>query len=481
MNRVFAIFILMFLLVASFGCSGSEENNSGTGDADSDGDGDGDSDSDGDGDSDSDGDSDIDGDADSDGDTDGDADDQCADFPWDVGTKPINLLVLLDRSKSMQNYTVDDGSTYAEVVQAAIDAIVLQHTQSGIINFALNVFPSPEMCDAEYGSQPAAQQAPEIQCQAASQFVKAENPFDPPMVPFAETIALDTYTAIQSVLGEVGNCGGTPMSRSLQWAKAYLDSLSLENDTYVLLATDGAPGCNPNIDFTNSDECKSASANPDVVPASPEMCLDDHDTARAVYELAQGGYKTFVVGVGKDVEVFSDVMDVIAYWGTHAATDEPDFNVIPDAPDGGTWYYPAGDAATLAAALEDVTNEAISCVYQVEWAGVPDVDPETSKEILKSCSKMRVFGLPAGGGDKVDIGYMEDCSDEDPESGKLGWTWEELEGKSWDEVKELNDTGACTNVKLCNKTCNKLKTKQGQKEWDGISATFGCQPIVIVE
>lgn len=464
-------FILVFILVLAFlgnGCEGDDGVQGSGGDADADADGDTDSDSDSD--------SDSDGDSDSDSDADGD---ECVDFPWEVETKPINLLVLLDRSKSMENYTVaGTDKSYGEVVQGAIDYIVKQHTESGIVNFALNVFPSPDMCTAEYGNLDSGFDT-RILCQAASNYQGEESAFAPPLVPFAETISTDTYDTIHTALGEVGYCGGTPISKSLLWAHVYLDSLNLENETYVLLATDGAPGCNFGLELP----CDSASTTLDA--EAPEQCLDDHDSARAVYQLAAAGYRTFVVGVGADVAAFSDVMNIIAYWGGgHIPTTEPDYDIIPSAP-GGTWYYPANDAATVSSALEEVTNEAISCVYNVDWQSIPEKDPKTGFTVFKSCDQMRVFGVSVETDDKIELTYMESCSDENPNAAderlRIGWTWDELEGTSWKDIEAVGDTSKCVGVKLCNNACTQLKMRKGVKHWSGISASFGCRPIIVVE
>jgi len=444
-------------------------------------DGDSDSDSDSDADSDSDGDSDS--DTDSDSDADGDSDmEECADFPWTVNVNPINLLVLLDRSKSMERYTVaGTEDSYAAVVQTAIEAVVQQHTSSGLINFALNVFPSPEMCSPSYGEKDPADQLAAITCQAASQFVNLDNPWDEPLVPFAETITLDTYDTIAEVLDAVGNCGGTPITKSLQWAKAYLDSLALENDTYVLLATDGAPSCSFSLDLP----CEPSAEG--MTPEASVQCLDDLDATHAAFDLAAGGYRVFVVGVGADVAAFSDVMDAIAYWGGgFAMGGESDiYDFVPPA-DRDNWYYPAQDAAAIGLALEDVTNDALSCVYDVDWAGIPPTDEATGKAVYKACHQVRIFGNPEGADETVSLTYMARCDEEDPlaedENLHFGWTWAELEGSTWQEVIEVgSDTAQCVGVRLCPNACSKLETHAGAKEWENVSASFGCQPVVIIE
>jgi hypothetical protein len=479
MNHLYGFILFGFLMaVSGLACENSEgsKNNGSTSS------GDADTDTDTDTDADTDGDTDTDSDSDSDGDYDSDTNPaECVDFPWNVEVKPINLLVLLDRSKSMEKYPADAEKKYADVVQEAIETIVEQNTKSEIINFALNVFPAPDMCDVEYGNRDPEDQDFTITCQAASQFTSADMRYNDPLVPFAPTITMDTYDKIKEVLDTVGNCGGTPISKTLQWAKAYLESQQFENETYVLLATDGAPGCNFNLDWK---ECETATVG---IPATDSvMCLDDRDSAHAVYELAGAGFKTLVVGVGKDVAEFSEVMDVIAYWGIHVPTgNESDFYDIPAPPGGGNWYYPAADADTLSGVFEDVINETVSCVFDVDWAEIPAVDPNTKFDVIKSCSQMRVFGVPAESGDKLEVTYMESCGDENPNSAdarsQLGWTWAEHEGESWGKIEEITDTAKCVRVKLCQNACSKLKMQHGVKEWDAVSASFGCRPIIFVE
>jgi len=60
--------------------------------------------------------------------------------------------------------------------------------------------------------------------------------------------------------------------------------------------------------------------------------------------------------------------------------------------------------------------------------------------------------------------------------------WETTtEGKSWEKVEEIGeDVTQCTGVKLCPNACSQLKTIQGVKAWDGVSASFGCKPVIVV-
>ena len=120
------------------------------------------------------------------------------------------------------------------------------------------------------------------------------------------------------------------------------------------------------------------------------------------------------------------------------------------------------------------------------WGDVPEFDTDVQQEVVKSCTQTRVFGAMPGSEEKLEITYMESCENEDPQSDnenmRIGWTWKELEGTSWEDLEALKkDTSNCNVIKLCENACNKLKTKLGVKEWTGTSASFGCSPIIEVE
>jgi|LSQX01.2.fsa_nt_gb hypothetical protein len=388
------------------------------------------------------------------------SDDKCADIAWDVETKPINLMVLLDRSLSMQNYKIGDA-TYAEVVRDAIEKIVSDHAEAGLIDFGLAVFPSPE-CPAIVDGKPDG-------LTLAEQCSPADENYGQPMVPFGTP---DVYDAFVDVLGTVGQCGGTPICDSLEWLNAYLAELDTSNDTYVLLATDGAPNCAFGDGVPHG--CRNTTTDP---LADKTQCLDDLCSYNAAAKLASAGFKTFVIGVGEEVKDYVDVMDAIAYYGAGGLESLAN---IPTPTATNNWYYPADNADELGDALVKITNSAISCEYTVEWNTVPDVVPETGQDVVKSCSDINVKGIPVDAdAGLVPLSYMADCSAE--EDGQFGWYWAQMEGQTFEEVKKnKRDLDTCTTLRLCPKACDMVKVVDGARQWQSVTAQFGCATIVII-
>ncbi|MBN2343867.1 MAG: hypothetical protein JXX29_17455 [Deltaproteobacteria bacterium] len=402
--------------------------------------------------------------------------DECADINWDVALKSVNILVLLDRSKSMFDWHMpaDGTDTYATVVRQAVEYIVQQNTNAGTINFALNVFPSAAECtDPETGMVSSM----DVQCQPASRyFPETASSSDAPLVEFArdtddELVVSDaTVSLIESALGSVNQCGGTPVSKSLAWALYYLEAEQMPaEDTYVILATDGAPNCNSDNDTST---CRTTDGGTALLG---EQCLDDAAAYDAAKALRAAGYKTFVIGVGDaaqdDAAIFDEVMNGLAYFG---ATVTPEDSV----PDSGTpYYYSAASPETLDAALEEITNEVVDCEYAVDWLSVPA--EWEGNPVNKNCADVRLLGVDAQTDVEVEIGYTEDCTKIAGDA--LAWYWVETPGVPLEDIEALgNDYSQCANIQLCPTACANLTAKGGQpRVWSGVSAKFGCQPVVV--
>jgi hypothetical protein len=428
------------------------KDSGGGGTLDTDADTDSDTDTDTDADTDTDGDSDTDTDADTDTDSDGGTGD-CAELPWEVQYNPINMLILLDRSHSMFSSTIG-LATYAEVTALALSTIVETETESGLINFGLAVFPSMS-CPAGGGVGHV------NQCVPANN-EESDPDFDAPIVP----VGPDNFTAIDAALNAVGQCGGTPACESLNWALDYY-TIGFPEDLgaqpkFVLLATDGAPNCNPAGDIGSCDPSDESSS-----VYFPEQCLDDVCAYNAALQLAAAGIKTFVIGVGTGVTAFEDVMQGIAYYADGGLLAPAS---IPATP---VLWYPATDASSLATALEEITGEAIACTFTVDWETVPDNSPDPPyTPVAHACDMVNIKGVFPD--DTKDLlNYMPDCSGEVPVTGPFGWRWqgidatlEELAGYTLDQ---------CTEIELCPEACAMLK----DQTWDAVSASFGCQPPII--
>lgn len=395
-------------------------------------------------------DTDTDGDSDSDSGGDGGADggkdtetgvDECADTPYAIEVNPINILILLDRSRSMTIFT-DDGKTFANITADAINAVVKANDDKDLVNFGLAAFPSMQCwCDDE---DPTLENIND-RCSLDFQCTPTDAEGDPknhnPLVPIGADNAADIATKLSSI----GTCGGTPICRSLEWARGYLSSLSADlakYPTYVLLATDGAPNCNDKLNVSDC-VCTSQSGECDL----PIQCLDDICPQNQAMKLAGEGFKTLVVGVGETVSdpKWSQTMTKIAEHG------------------GTTDYHPATDPSSLQTALENIINQMIPCTFDVPWSDVPATTEAGT--VHKSCARVRVFGKAPGTGSKTQIPRSEGCSNPD------GWYWKNLNGS----VSDTTPLEQCGTIELCGGTCNKLRSGS----FETITASFGCAPDLV--
>jgi len=408
MKSLCATLLVVFGLVclASACTEKNEIDDMGQSDTDTDTDTDADTDADTDGDADTD----TDADGDTDTDTDSDTDSVCDASNYSIEHNPINMLILLDRSRSMYTNTIE-SETYANVVSEALKNVVEETTEAELINFGLAVFPALDCAPDDEES--------DYECEAADESVVEVGP--------------GNFDAIDLALDAVGTCGGTPICQSLQWAKGYLtgDEFPAELDElpkFVLLATDGAPNCNSAGDIgtctCTADTCQIA-----------EQCLDDLCTYNAAFQLATAGIPVFVIGVGDDLAEWDYVMNNIALYG------------------GTSEYFPAEDATALQEALEDITGEAISCSFQVDWSTIDEASVD------EGCDMVNVQGLFSEGWD--DIPRSPTCSIEN------GWHWAG-EPPAFDDGTPYLEY--CTEIVLCDQACQQLKDGVIEE----IRAEFGC-------
>jgi len=354
------------------------------------------------------GDTDTDTDADSDGDTATDtAEEACDHVTVDLLHQPSTVLLLVDRSRSMYTNTVAT-ETYAELVAGAIKTVVEDPIEEGMASFALSAFPSLDC--------PPDTEESEFECAPAEYAIVEPGPYN-----FAE---------IELALDAIGTCGGTPLCASLDWALDYLtdglpDELA-DAPKYVLLATDGAPNCNPDAD----PESCTCTADTCMIP---EQCLDDLCTYNAALSLAAAGVAVFVIGIGDDVEDWGAVLDNIALYG---GTGE---------------HYPAADEDAVEEAVEDVTGATIGCEFGVPWPLVPD-------DVEKSCDRVVVEGWSDGW---EWILHEPECT------GDPAWRWvgEPPEYDADTPVEEY-----CSIVELCPLTCEAFQDGL----YTDVRAHIGC-------
>lgn len=226
---------------------------------------------------------------------------------FDLKRKPAEILLVLDRSKSMIEDTVADGVT--KKWDAALPALkqVIMDTDTSV-SWGLKVFPEGE----------------DSACVAAS----VTNNVVVPMGPMNATAVV---AAINSTT-PAGN--GTPTGSAINAAVTYLKTLTSDNPKYILLATDGQPSCGA---------LPSSSTGSDVGGPYAETAVSAALTA---------GYPTFVLGVATSSSSEVAILNSLADKGGKPR---------PNAPL--THFYLGTSQAELTAAFRIITGEASNCIF----------------------------------------------------------------------------------------------------------------------
>ena len=252
-----------------------------------------------------------------------DPDANCGITEKETSRRPVDILLVLDRSASMgwamtsDCYCSGGAGTGAQPCASTIDCTtptrwdgvapaVKQTLQSSSnVNWGLKFFPSPGG-----GGGPGG-----IQC-------TVDNGMD-------VAVGADSAATIQSQIDTADFDLGTPTTLALESATSYLQDLSDSNDKVILLATDGEPNCRGgNINNTDVEGASAACA-----------------TALAA------GIRVYVIGIGPNLGNLSSL-----------------------ARAGGTNdYYPVTSPEQLAEALSAISKIVGSCTYQT---GEAPEDPD---------------------------------------------------------------------------------------------------------
>jgi hypothetical protein len=231
----------------------------------------------------------------------------CGVQDFDRQPKPAEVLLVLDRSGSMEN-DLDTGETRWEAIVptlvSAIDA-----TNTGIW-WGLKSY--PELDDTE-------------QC-APESIVPTIH------VPIAEMSGGTVVTAIEATtpLGD-----GTPTGDAIRFALDHLRERAMlsDNPKFLLLATDGEPNC------PDDDEDEDVDAV-------------DYTVAAIADALAEG-FPTFVVGVDTSEDGAVENLNAMAEAGGRPRAGDPKF-------------YLASTQEEIEMALQEITGEIASCVFDLD-------------------------------------------------------------------------------------------------------------------
>lgn len=256
---------------------------------------------------------------------------ECVDIPLYVDAP--NMYFVLDRSGSM---TISDKWNQVRIVVAEIMRSIGPRA-----NFGAMVYP------AKNGGE----------CTAGAE-VMSLRPGDPPSATEGPT----TDFLLRATAGSAR--GGTPTSATLEKALPLVKTFT--GKSFVILATDGAPNCNPNASC-NFDTCTANMENIDGCPvAGPvnccappegyrENCLDSPATTAAVAAIKNAGVPVYVIGLPGSA-AYANVLDSAATAGGTAQSGSPKYYAVNTA-----------DRADLLGTLKKVAAKIVAtCTFELK-------------------------------------------------------------------------------------------------------------------
>lgn len=165
------------------------------------------------------------------------------------------------------------------------------------------------------------------------------------------TPELKNADRLLDIIQSRGPGGGTPTAEAISVAGDTLSATRASNTARaMILATDGAPDCNYDLDRETCRCITKEISGPTC--AYVTHCLDDDRTIARVAYYASRGIPTYVVGIQTEGdESYSDVLDAIAVAGGKPKTGAA------------SKYYRARSQAELDAALRGVIRQVGGCVY----------------------------------------------------------------------------------------------------------------------
>jgi hypothetical protein len=239
--------------------------------------------------------------------------------------KPVDVLLVLDRSASM-NYSIAQdcycattagtpGTLCADTSNCTTrwdsikPAVTTTLSGSKYVNWGLKFFPSGG--STGFGAS---------NCTVNTNME----------VPVSDTAA----TQVESQVNGATLVLGTPTAAALTAATNYLKSLNDGNDKFILLATDGEPNC-------GKSDAGTADINVTDVPGASDAA----GTALAA------GFPVYVIGIGPNL---GNLTDIAKAGGT-------------------TDFYPVSSPDQLAAALSSISKVVGSCTFHSDE---PPKDPD---------------------------------------------------------------------------------------------------------
>jgi hypothetical protein len=323
--------------------------------------------------------------------------------------KTVNVLLVIDKSGSMTDQPEGFDENKWDSVVAALDQVL--NDVAPVLNLGLLMYPYSTLVDIPLESCGD-------NCCLLQSGTAAIN------VPISDGV--DAVERILPLLADTPPGGGTPTAEALRRAREYLTESGLEGDSYVLLATDGGPNCNFDLEC-EADRC---TANLDdqcprgnCCDGNGEYCVDDEDVTNQIEELEQAGIKTFVVGI-PGTEQYAEYLSAFADAGGVPNQDPP-----PS-------YY----AVSAEGGLE----------------GLVSVFREVTEQLVRSCEVELEREAPAPGLVNVAV----DCKPLRPM---------EDDGSGW----ELDADRTPNVIEISGPICEEIQTSGAKR----VDVVFGCKTI----
>lgn len=263
----------------------------------------------------------------------------CVDAPLFID--PPVIYFVLDRSGSM--------GTPDKWTQVRVTVAKIMRSLGPRANFGATMFPAPSATEA---------------CLPGKE-VMPVSPGDPP----SSTVDGPTTTKLLNVTRlPVG--GGTPTASTLT---AVLPSLKgIAGRRFVILATDGAPNCNPQVqcpvdqcqlNIQEASGCPAAGPNCCLPPTGyRENCNDVQATIDAVTALKNAGIPVYVVGLPGADGPYASFLDQMAIAGGTAQSGSPKYFAVN-----------AASEPVMLAALKKIAAQITgTCVFDLKQ---PPADP----------------------------------------------------------------------------------------------------------
>ncbi|MFC1642822.1 hypothetical protein ACFL5O_09085 [Myxococcota bacterium] len=374
----------------------------------------------------------------------------CGESKVDATLRPSSLLLVIDRSESMDSVPTDHstvatsrdgggGAGGAPIARDGAEEAAEAPTRSNETKWELLGTQLLDSLDRVKDRLAfGVQLFPYLDPSTTDSQVTCHMPAEPTM----QVPVTDGTRAIQEVrrlLDATEPAGNTPTAVALSHALDYFtegDGTQLEGDRYVLLATDGGPNCNDETTCSLEDcisnrenlgpPCESSLQKGNCCVGLPKLCLDEQRTLTAIEALADAGIQTFVVGIPGS-ELYASTLDRFADAGGQALTGQPE---------GAPRYFRVEAASNM--------------------QGLAEVLQQITTVLIKTCQLQLATQPPDS--NKLNV-YID--GQVIPQQGADGWI--------------LSKETRPPTVELQGATCDKMESQGAER----VSIQYGCPTVMV--